>query len=288
MSNEDQTSWLFGLEKFFEFTGQKDKQQLIKLIIKMLHSTDKDKPWVLKNCIVNDYSTFKDENRNLRLGLYVDVMQSQKIDHVRLFWLMNDIWADEFSSKLYLFFNNSDVNTANDLFSKSQVLSKIWMAEALQKFIPNLGNIALFGGWYAQHMYYLDNLVYKQVLNIDLDSAVLAKSNNILALPDNYKTLTADVNTVIHEGKIIVDGTEFDPDLVINTSAEHMTTEWFDKLALGQMVLLQTNDMLGMEGHVNCCQSLEEVKSKYNMRQVLFAGELTLSKGRRFMLFGIK
>ena len=285
--SEDQTSWLFGLEKFFEFTGQKDKQQLIKIIIKMLHSNDKDKPWVLKNCIVNDYEKFKDEGRNLRLGLYVDVVQSQKIDHVRLFWLMNDIWADEFSGKLYLFFNNSSVSTANDLFSKSQVLSKIWMAETLQKFIPNLGNVALFRGWYAQHVYYLDNMSYKQILNIDLDTDVLVKSNNILGSP-NYKTLSADVNSIIHDGKIVLDNIEFDPDLVINTSAEHMSMEWFDKLAMGQMVLLQTNDMLGMEGHINCCTSLEEVKLKYNMRQVLFAGELTLSKGRRFMLFGIK
>lgn len=288
MSNEDQTSWLFGLEKFFEFTGQKDKRELVKNMIRMIHSNEKDKLWALKNCIANDYEKFKVENRDLRLGLYVELLQQQRIDHTSLFWLMNDIWADDFSSKLHLFFNNSNANTANDLFSKSQVLSKIWMAETLQKFIPNLGNVALFGGWYAQHMYYLDNLSFKQVLNIDLDSDVLVKSNNILGSPGNYKTLAADVNTVIHEGKIIVDDTEFDPDLVINTSAEHMTTEWFDKLAIGQLALLQTNDMLGMDGHVNCCQSLEEVKSKYNMRQVLFAGELTLSKGRRFMLFGIK
>jgi hypothetical protein len=288
MSNEDQTSWLFGLEKFFEFTGHRDKKELVKNMIRMIHSNEKDKIWALKNCIANDYEKFGTENRELRLGLYVELLQQQRIDHKSLFWLMNDIWADDFSNKLHLFFNNSDINTANDLFSKSQVLSKIWMAEILQKFMPNLGNIALFGGWYAQHMYYLDNLNFKQVLNIDLDSEVLVKSNNILGSPSNYKTLTADVNYVLHEGKIFIDGTAFDPDLVINTSAEHMSTEWFDKLSLGQMVLIQTNDMQDMQGHVNCCSSLEEVKLKYKLRQVLFAGELTLSKGCRFMLFGIK
>ena len=43
MNNEDQTSWLFGLEKFFEFKGQRDKRELVKNMIRMLHSNDKDK-----------------------------------------------------------------------------------------------------------------------------------------------------------------------------------------------------------------------------------------------------
>lgn len=288
MNNEEQTSWLFGLERFFDFTDQKDKKELIKNMIRMLHSNEKDKLWALKNCISNDYEKFKEEHRDLRLGLYVELLQQQKISHTSLFWLMNDIWDDEFIGKLHLFFNNSEASTANDLFSKSQVLSKIWMAETLHKFSSTLGNVAIFGGWYAQHLYYLKDFNVKQALNIDLDGDVLLKSQNILGMQDLYKTLVADVNTVIDEGKIVSGDLVFDPDLVINTSAEHMSNEWFDKLALGQLVLLQTNDMLGMEGHVNCCSSIDEVKSKYPMRQVLFAGELSLSKGRRFMLFGLK
>jgi hypothetical protein len=288
MNNEEQTSWLFGLERFFDFTDQKDKKELIKNMIRMLHSNEKDKLWALKNCIANDYETFKEEHRDLRLGLYVELLQQQKISHTSLFWLMNDIWDDEFIGKLHLFFNNSEASTANDLFSKSQVLSKIWMAETLHKFSSTLGNVAIFGGWYAQHLYYLKDFNVKQALNIDLDGDVLLKSQNILGMQDLYKTLVADVNTIIDEGKIVSGDLVFDPDLVINTSAEHMSNEWFDKLALGQLVLLQTNDMLGMEGHVNCSSSIEEVKSKYPMRQVLFAGELSLSKGRRFMLFGLK
>jgi hypothetical protein len=288
MSNEDQTSWLFGLERFFEFRRDSNSKSLIRCLINILYTSDKDKAWALKNCITLDYDNFIADEREHRINVYVDVLNSQTITHTTLFWLLQSINKSDFIQTLHLFFNNEESNVVNDLFSKSQVLSKIWMAEALQKFSHNIGNVVLLGGWYAQHLYYLDNLNYRQLLNIDLDPDVLAKSNNILGSYSNYKTLNADVNTVIHEGKIVIDSAEFDPDIVINTSAEHMTTEWFDKLALGQTVLLQTNDMLGMEGHVNCCQSLEEVKSKYNMRQLLFAGELTLSKGRRFMLFGIK
>jgi hypothetical protein len=124
---------------------------------------------------------------------------------------------------------------------------------------------------------------------VDLDSDVLEKSKHILAAADRYATAATDVLDVITDsGKIIFNNQSIEADLVINTSSEHMSTVWFDRLPMGQTVLLQSNDMLDMEGHVNCVKSLEELKQRYTMRQILFSGELLLSKGNRFMMYGIK
>jgi hypothetical protein len=285
----DNTGWLFGLEKFFEFKNLHEHKAFIRAFINLLYAEEKDRPWALKTCISLDYESFPAKDRELRINLYTDVMTRQTFSQRTLFWLFYNIWGDEFTNKLYLFFNNTDAEVANDLFSKSQVQSKIWMTETLNKFQQKFGNILLLGGWYGQHHWYLDKFKYDKLYNVDLDSDVLEKSKNIIAAGDRYATAAADVNDVVKDtGQIVFNNQNLEIDLVINTSSEHMSTVWFDRLPLGQLVLLQSNDMLGMEGHVNCVESQVELHQRYRLREVLFSGELTLSKGKRFMLYGIK
>lgn len=286
----DNTAWIFGLEKFFEFKNDHIKKAFIRAVINLFYAQDKDKFWALKNCIAMDYDNFTAKNRELRINLYTELITKQSFTQNTLFWLLSDIWQDdELVQRLYLFFNNTQADIANDLFSKSQVLSKTWMAETLNKFKQQYDNIVILGGWFGQHYWYLDSFKFNKLYNIDLDADTLAKSVNIMGAGDRYITYAADVNQVITPtGTIVVQDQQIDADLIINTSSEHMTTEWFDRLPLGQSVLLQSNDMLGMVGHINCVENLEQLKNKYQMRQVLFSGELSLSKGKRFMLYGIK
>lgn len=286
----DNTAWIFGLEKFFEFKNDHDKKSFIRTFIKLFHTIDKDKFWALKNCIAMDYDNFTDQGRELRVNLYTELITQQNFTQSTLFWLLSDIWpADDFIQRLYLFFNNADANVANDLFSKSQVQSKVWMAETLNKFKQQYGDIVVLGGWFGQHYWYLDSLKFDRLYNVDLDADTLAKSENTITTSDKYKTFAADVLQVITaDGIVVIENQHIDADLIINTSSEHMTTEWFDRLPLGQTVLLQSNDMMGMGGHINCVRDQEELKQRYQMRQVLFSGELSLSKGKRFMLYGVK
>lgn len=286
----DNTAWIFGLEKFFEFKNDHDKKSFIRTFIKLFHTIDKDKFWALKNCIAMDYDNFTDQGREQRVNLYTELITQQNFTQSTLFWLLSDIWpADDFIQRLYLFFNNADANVANDLFSKSQVQSKVWMTETLNKFRQQFDNIVILGGWFGQHYWYLDSLKFDRLYNVDLDADTLSKSTNIMSAGDRYITHAADVLQVImSDGRIVIQDQQVDVDLVINTSSEHMTTEWFDRLPLGQSVLLQSNDMTGMQGHINCVQSLEELKQQYQLRQLLFGGELLLSKGKRFMLYGVK
>ena len=286
----DNTAWIFGLEKFFEFKNDHAKKSFIRAFINLFYALDKDKFWALRNCIALDYDNFTDRGRELRVNLYTELITKQNFTQNTLFWLLSDIWQDdEFVQRLYLFFNNTQADVANDLFSKSQVQSKIWMAETLNKFKQQYGNIVVLGGWFGQHYWYLNSFKFDKLYNVDIDADTLSKSVNVMGAGDRYVTHAADVNQVITQsGAVMIEDQQIDADLIINTSSEHMTTEWFDRLPLGQAVLLQSNDMLGMVGHINCVENLEQLKNKYQMRQVLFSGELSLSKGKRFMLYGIK
>lgn len=76
--------------------------------------------------------------------------------------------------------------------------------------------------------------------------------------------------------------------VVINTSCEHMTNEWFENLPAGTFVSLQTNDYFDNPQHSNCCKDLEAAKEKYPMQSIMYQGELDTHLYNRFMLIGIK
>ncbi len=147
----DNTAWIFGLEKFFEFKNDHAKKSFIRAFINLFYALDKDKFWALRNCIAMDYDNFTDQGRELRVNLYTELITNKNFTQNTLFWLLSDIWQDdEFVKRLYLFFNNTEADVANDLFSKSQVQSKVWMAETLNKFKQQYGNIVVLGGWFGQ------------------------------------------------------------------------------------------------------------------------------------------
>ena len=78
------------------------------------------------------------------------------------------------------------------------------------------------------------------------------------------------------------------PDIVINTSCEHMDTHWFDTAESSQLVAMQTNDSEGYMGHINTCKSIEEMFTKYPMQKRLYAGIMKTPAYTRFMQIGYK
>ena len=77
---------------------------------------------------------------------------------------------------------------------------------------------------------------------------------------------------------------------MINTSCEHINNfkEWYDKIPVGKIVILQTNNYFDLPEHVNCSKSLDDFAEQTPMTEVLYAGELSLEKYSRFMRIGIK
>jgi len=81
------------------------------------------------------------------------------------------------------------------------------------------------------------------------------------------------------------------PDLIINTSAEHMTEEWFHQLRFKEVesnpiVVVQSNNLFDIDDHINCVYSVEHMRKKFPMKEVLYEGELQLKGYKRVMLIG--
>jgi hypothetical protein len=205
-------------------------------------------------------------------------------------------------------------NSVRDAFSKGQVTSKVWLVETLQKLIHHrtvLDNIVIIGGWYGHLTHYLkDKVAFNNFYNIDPDvkSGYIGKNyfNSHLSfryIPSCTTIEQVDLDPVqgynIPLGEFDVDGDEYkfviddydyvNPDLIINTSCEHMTTAWFDNIPAGKMIALQTNNLVDISpDHINCIASIADLEVKYPMTKVLFQGELDINVGKRYMKIGIK
>ena len=162
-------------------------------------------------------------------------------------------------------------------------------------------------GWFGQlKAIYEKKCTYAKMRIIEVDKSACETSDYIFNLSnlENYKvkSVFANINNLtLHKNgyewsvenfKESTSYTEkFLPDLIINTSAEHMTEEWFHQLRFKQLdsdpiVAIQSNNLFDIPEHVNCVHSVDHMQKKFPMRKVLFAGELQLKGYKRVMLIG--
>ena len=211
-----------------------------------------------------------------------------------------------------LFKSNADRNAINDAFSRSQIKSKIWLIEELENVRQSLSNpvykqVMVMAGWFGQIKSIYDaRLTYRKMRIIELDRSACEVSDYIfnLAELENYKVkaVNADINNLtLHKNGYEWDvenfkentkyGEKFLPDLIINTSAEHMTEEWFNQIRFKEMesnpiVAIQSNNLFEIPDHINCVHSVDHMKKKFPMKEILFEGELQLKGYKRVMLIG--
>ena len=199
-----------------------------------------------------------------------------------------------------------------DLMSRSQIKSKIWLVEELENVRQSLSNpvykqVMVMAGWFGQiKTIYDKKLTYRKMRIVELDREACKTSDyifNLAELEDHkVKAVCADINDLTlhkngYEWRVenFKESTsyaeKFLPDLIINTSAEHMTEEWFHQLRFKQLegdpvVAIQSNNLFDIPEHVNCVHSVDHMQKKFPMREVLFAGELQLKGYKRVMLIG--
>jgi len=208
---------------------------------------------------------------------------------------MGDIWQeirDELSefNTTYEFLNNiaelikqyPDFNL--DCLSKGQLYSKLWIIKELKRINCDLGNVGLLCGWYAilANMLF-DNFKIESIksFDIDPDCEKVADELNISYVIDGwkFKSFTADINTLILN--------EFQT--VINLSCEHLPSDvWFDLILDSTLVVLQSNNYIEIDDHINCIDNQEDMLMKYPLSEVYYIGELDLNDYKRFMLIGKK
>lgn len=201
----------------------------------------------------------------------------------------------DFSSRVWL----------NDHFSRGQMLSKFWMIDELKKVQTTYNNVAQFGGWYSTIYQLLDReFNIKKYRNFELDvlAASIADSFNYKELNQNwkFKSVVQDVNElywttdsqhmyykILNAQNIFVEET-MSPDIIINTSCEHMDETWFHNIPDGTLICLQTNDYFSNEQHINCVEDEDAAYAKYPMKELLYKGTLDTPVYNRFMLIGRK
>jgi hypothetical protein len=162
-------------------------------------------------------------------------------------------------------------------------------------------------GWFGQlKMVYDKRLTYAKMRIAELDRTACETSDYIFNLSnlENYKVkaVNANINELtLHKNgyewdvENFKEGTEYSekflPDLIINTSAEHMTEEWFHQIRFKELesnpiVAIQSNNLFEIPEHVNCVHSVDHMKKKFPMKEILFEGELQLKGYKRVMLIG--
>lgn len=282
----NEITWLFGIEKYFHFIQDADKKIFIRNIINLKYAEQQSKPWSLKKLISDDYNKYPDEQRDHRLSFYTNVCANDEIDTRSIIDTMRTIWPeDEFIQQLAKIVEIEKDAILQVIFSKSQVLSKIWMAEILTKFKLTFNNVLLVGGWLTHHSLYLKDINYNKLFSIDPNE----DHNSLIEIinPDAYVE-NKDINECFDsEGNITFYGKVLEPDLIINTSSEHMTAEWFEKLPMGSLVFIENNSEANDE-HINASETFPDFLRKFPMSNILYRGELNLPKYKRYALYGIK
>lgn len=216
-----------------------------------------------------------------------------------------------------LYASNTYLERKDDLFdsfSNNQIAAKTSLVKALDSVqaLDNNPNIVIWGSWYGSVLIPLLQNKAKNILCVDLDLHVAKVAKNYLF--DNYDNLQFNVSDVFDYKKDYIN-----TNLFINTSCEHMPPmkewEWFKYSAMEADTVypkgygdtrpnrrkiwkdpkisnecyfaFQSNNMFGIEGHINCVSSIEEFKEQLPERaEVLYEEEVEDTRGTRYMLVG--
>lgn len=182
--------------------------------------------------------------------------------------------------------NNTDLL---DSFSPNQFKSKQKLVDMIHNCVDinSETEIVIFGGWYGSILIPMFKEV-KKITLIDIDKEVINIASNRLF--NHYKNVEFRVQDVFEYNKLNQYKTA---NLFINTSCEHMAPmkEW----PLWEWILRRnnpyfaftSNNMLSIEGHINCVYDLDDFKKQLpDTSKVLAESEVTDERGSRYLLVG--
>lgn len=301
--------WLYGLEDYFNFSKNTEATEFLHDFVSTYYS---DNPLgILKKLVLKSHSLDK-TLFSKHLNCYINTINKQ-YNIVELASCLRDYSKEKILNAIHMYERNGgDISVLNDAFSRSQVRSKIWLIDELDKIRLTLKNtsyynVAIFAGWFGQIFNIYDKkLTFRKMRIIELDKAACETSDYVFNLSnlENYKVKSVNANInhlTLHKNgyewsvENFKEDTKYNekflPDLIINTSSEHMTEEWYNQIRFKEMesnpiVAIQSNNMFDGEGHINCVHSIDHMKKKFPMKEVLFEGELQLKGYKRVMLIG--
>ena len=225
----------------------------------------------------------KDDTPNLKIFLqYLYSGKRNKFNPERALHFMYEMYSTDddnfFGMIMGAVVENKEVNYV-DALSNYQVESKTWLIDELSK-LDKHENALFIGGWLGISSMWLGRTgVANNITNLDLDVDAIKFSDKLNAANSNYKEgIVSDVDN--HSLK--------EYNMIINTSAEHMTDDWFKRVPKGCTVAIQTNDFHEITEHINTVNDLESLQKKYKMSEIYYIGVRDCDRYNRFMIIGKK
>ncbi len=171
---------------------------------------------------------------------------------------------------------------ANSL-SVTQVKSKQWLISELAKHNnkPN-PRILILGGWYGSLLVPLlnDQLHPSKIILTDIDPKTVSISSELHKISKNVMCQVVDGDSSLKQ---------FDVDVIINTSCEHMMTFGQNTTSNKNcLFVLQSCNNTNDPGHINTAVNTEDFVSKLSLSTVYFKGRMDLGHKSRFMAIGFK
>ena len=166
-------------------------------------------------------------------------------------------------------------NSIND----NQRRCKKWLLETLS--IQSPSSILVLGGWYGGIAAMLKRKYNCLVRSIDIDPDCKRVGRKIYNDFIQFRSLDF-INYPIEKKY---------HDLIVSTSCEHFykedIIEFINRTPEGITFCLQSNNYYGIEGHINCSESVADFVKYLPLHNIL-AVELELEKYNRFMVIGTK
>jgi hypothetical protein len=235
------------------------------------------------------------------------------IEDLKKFVLGYDVWSmhrilkgfeDTQLLKAIKSFEISDIKINDDALSQGQLKSKMWLVTELKRMNLQLGTVFLCAGWYG----ILSVLIFEHKLSItklrsfdiDPDVTFIADTFNRPWVIDNwkFKAIEEDIHNISFsthvwsetnsKGELIT--VTDSPNTIINTSCEHIENfdEWYARIPPGKLVVLQGNNFVDIDEHVNTHNTLDEFAAHTPMTQLLYSGNLALGEYTRYMRIGYR
>ena len=296
--------WMHGLDEYLIYINHPELEVYKKIYNSILHGNI----WNIKDMLHSEIDRgrmeFTDEFLNILLSHYTGY---EHVNHRKVLryiaYCINDDYIRKISSWSIKWQYRANLN---DHFSRGQMKSKCWMVDKLKDVFPEtyLGVIVQYGGWYATVAKSIfNNFKVARYYNLEVDPECIEISDNFnyeqYQNKWQFKSVHKNVDDIRYEDNDSFNiqiknmqnqavNVNIKPNLIINTSCEHMNEDWYNNLPQGMLVCLQTNDFFDQEQHINCVTGIEQAKEKYPMSEILYEGEIETWKYNRYMLIGEK
>ena len=177
--------------------------------------------------------------------------------------------------------DNLTFNEVRDAFHSNQIISKNDAALGFSKLPVLAGDRVLYiGSWFGVFTRYLcehyPDYTFDQ---IDMDPRLEKINKRFCIGVSNYGEYF-NMSVDLFENL-----TQYST--VINLSTEHMSDNWYQRLLPGTKLLMQSNNF-ALRDHVNTCKTIDEMKLRYPLSEILYENTIELNAYNRFTLVGIK